>query len=142
MLIDKLRGDLLAARKSRQSVATALLTALVGEAIAVGKNAGNRESTDEETLAMIRKFLKNAEETLIRLKTAERDTLVTSEEIAILKSYIPLQMTAEELCTIVTAMKDHDSNLNMGAIMKLLKERHGGQYDGRLANEVVKAVLG
>ena len=142
MLIDKLRSDLLTARKARLPVVTSLLTALVGEAVMVGKNAGNRETTDDETLAMIRKFLKNAEETLTRLQTAERDTTVVSEEIKILKEYLPKQMTVDELSAVVIAIKESNPEFNMGAIMKKLKEQHGGRYDGRMANEVVKALIG
>ena len=41
MLMDKLRADFLAARKARQDVRIALLTALVGEAAMIGKNNGN-----------------------------------------------------------------------------------------------------
>jgi uncharacterized protein len=54
-MMDKLRADLLTARKERSDM-TGLLTALVGEAAMIGKNNGNRETTDEEVLRIVKKF--------------------------------------------------------------------------------------
>jgi len=142
MLIDKLRADLLAARKIRSPVSTALLTALVGEATMVGKNAGNRETTDDETLAMIRKFLKNAEETLTRLVESNRPVDTTKHEIEILKDYLPQQLSIEDLYTIVANMKSNDPKINVGTAMKMLKEQHGGKYDGKIASGIVKTLIG
>ena len=142
MLLEKLQADLLTARKARQPVATNLLTALVGESAMVGKNAGNRISTDDEVIATIRKFLKNAEETSGRLVTAGKDTSVISEEIAILKTYLPQQMDDVSLRAAISDLILSSGNANMGSIMKLLKEAHGGLYDGRRANELIKEILG
>lgn len=141
MLIEKLRADLLTARKIRAPITVGLLTALVGEAVMVGKNAGNRETTDDEALAMVRKFLKNATETLQRLDDAGRPTDVTKEEILILNSYLPKQLSSEQLLDAVRGMKEADPALNVGTAMKLLKERYNGLYDGKVASEVVKTVL-
>jgi hypothetical protein len=141
MLIEQLQADLLNARKTREPIATSLLTALVGEAAMVGKNAGNRASTDDETMAMVRKFLKNAEETSGRLATAGKDTAVVNEEIAILKAYIPQQLSDDELRAAISDILADSAGANMGAIMKILKEAHGGLYDGRRANELIKEML-
>jgi uncharacterized protein len=140
-LMEKLQADQLVARKNRASVPAALLTALIGEAAMVGKNAGNRASTDDEVLAMIRKFLKNAEETQARLREAGKDTATITEEIQILSSYLPQQMTDEQLSAAIAGIIQGMSNPNMGAIMKALKENYGGLYDGRRANELIKQQL-
>lgn len=142
MLIEKLQADQLAARKARDTVSAALLTALVGEAAMVGKNAGNRTSTDEEVTATIRKFLKNAEETRGRLATAGKDTAVIQQEIQILEGYLPRQMTDDQLGAAIQAIIDAAPGANMGVVMKALKEQHAGLYDGRRANELIKQRLG
>jgi uncharacterized protein YqeY len=141
-LMDKLQADQLAARKGRATVAAALLTALIGESAMVGKNAGNRTSTDDEVQATIRKFLKNAEETQARLAEAGKDTAVIREEIQILSGYLPQQMTDEQLTEAISAICRGMAAPNMGAVMKALKEQHGGRYDGRRANELIKRRLG
>ena len=63
MLIEKIKEDSLRARKDRNTWKANLLTTLYAEASMIGKNKGNRVSTDEETTAVITKFLKNAQET-------------------------------------------------------------------------------
>ena len=88
MLIEQLRKDALDARKKGNAVAASLLVTLVSEAAMVGKNAGNRESTDDEVQAVIRKFLKNNQEaTGVIRDTARLATL--QEESRILESYLP-----------------------------------------------------
>lgn len=139
-MIGRLREDLLTARKARDAVPAALLTALVGEAAMVGKNASNRESTDDEVTATIRKFLKNAEETAQRQADANKDATVTLQEIQILRAYLPQQMAEAELRAAITEIIQAGAT-NMGAVMKGLKDAHGGRYDGKMANQLVKELL-
>jgi uncharacterized protein YqeY len=141
MLIDKLREDLLNARRARTAISTGLLTALVGEAVMVGKNAGNRETNDEEVLATIRKFLKNAEENLVRLVSIGRPIDETNVEIAILKAYLPQQMSEMQLAVAIMDLKLANPSINMGQMMKSLKDKYAGLYDSRRASDLVKAAL-
>jgi hypothetical protein len=57
-LIQTIKADQVQARKAR-SASASILTTLIGEAEMIGKNAGDRESTDEEVIAIIKKFIKN-----------------------------------------------------------------------------------
>lgn len=141
MLISTLQKDLLTARKAREPIATGLLTALVGEAAMVGKNAGNRTSTDEEVLAVVRKFIKNAEETATRLDKMGTDSSVIRKEIEILTNYLPVQKTPDELRLIIKNIIAGSSSANMGVIMKELKDGWAGQYDAKLASGIVKEML-
>lgn len=141
MLIDTIKVDLLSARKARATVATNSLTALVGEAVMVGKNSGNRDSTNEEVLATVRKFLKNLEETKRNLVEHGKDTAVCEEEIAIISKYLPQQMSADELKSAIVSIVTENAGANMGVIMKVLKEKFAGLYDGKLASEIAKQVL-
>lgn len=142
MLIERIKADLLTARKARATVAANSLTALVGEAVMVGKNAGNRESTDEEVVATVRKFLKNLEETKRNLVVHNKDTSVCEEEIVIISRYLPQQMSADELKTAIAAIVAETAGANMGVVMKVLKEKYAGLYDGKLASTLTKEVLG
>lgn len=142
MLIERIKADLLTARKARATVAANSLTALVGEAVMVGKNAGNRESTDEEVVATVRKFLKNLEETKRNLVAHNKDTSVCDEEIAIISRYLPQQMSADELRSAITVIVAETAGANMGVVMKVLKEKYAGLYDGKLASTLTKEVLG
>jgi len=85
-LLAQLKKDSMLARKAADSVRATLLSTLIGEAEMVGKNAGNRESTDDEVQQTIRKFLKNNQEALGVIKDAERRA-VLEQESAILTDY-------------------------------------------------------
>ena len=63
-------------------------------------------------------------------------------EIATIESFLPKQFSGEEIEKILSTLKDETPGLNVGAAMKVLKERYSGQYDGKLASDVAKRVLG
>lgn len=133
-LIEKIKQDQVAARVRRDSITANLLTTLIGEAEMVGKNSGNRASTDAEVVAVIKKFVKNAEETLAALKKANQYNEVIAVEIGILGRYLPQQLGEYELKAIAVG------RANMPDFMKYLKENYAGQYDGKLASIVAREV--
>ena len=133
-LIEKIKQDQVAARVRRDGITANLLTTLIGEAEMVGKNAGNRASTDAEVVAVIKKFVKNAEETLAALKRANQYNEVIAVEIGILGRYLPQQLGEYELKAIAVG------RANMPDFMKYLKENYAGQYDGKLASTVAREV--
>ena len=47
-LFSQIKADQLAARKAKDGLKATLLTTLIGELTAIGKNDGNREVTDAE----------------------------------------------------------------------------------------------
>jgi len=126
-LIEKIKAEQLEARKSRDSVRASLLTTLLGEVGLVAKNAGHANATDEEVVAMVKKFIKNNESIPESARHAVHDA-----ELAILNSYLPQQLTADQIQQFFAFMQP----ANKGAAMKLLKEHHAGQYDGKLAAQV------
>ena len=151
MLIDQIKADSLEARKQNSKAPTkliALRTNLIGtlyaEALKVGKDDGNRPSTDEEVLAVVRKFLKNLDEAVTVLTKNGKDVTDQLAEKAILETYLPQQMTREQLAEavrhIVEPLPDKSAKA-MGEVMKQLKDRFGGQYDGKTASEVVRSFL-
>lgn len=133
-LMEILRADQLIARKNKQTNRAALLTTLIGEAAMIGKNAGNRESTDEEVISTIQKFLKNVGEN-VKIACAKNDLEwcdKLDEEHLILSAYLPKQLTEEEIRSILAGR-----DKNKGVLMKFFKENYAGRYDGRLVASIV-----
>ena len=75
-LIIEIKSAQLAARKARDSFTASSLTTLIGEAEMVGKNAG-REVTDAEVVAVLKKFVKNIDETTTVLSREQPLTQAT-----------------------------------------------------------------
>lgn len=143
MILDKIRADQLSARKEKNTAATSLLTTLLSEVSIVGKNY-NRDTTDDEALAVIRKFIKNNNEFMenIRSKNNESEEKKLLAELEILTSYLPKQLTDIEITCIVSKALDLGTVKNdMGSVMKFMKENYNGMYDGKKLASIVKQVI-
>lgn len=139
-LLQKIKDDRNAARVLARSednrVKSQLLTTLLAEAERPGLDDGKRESTDAEVVAVVKKFIKNIDETLAVTfdpnMTVEREVLI---------EYLPKQLSEAQLRREVTNYLESNINANMGQIMGFLKKEFNGKYDGKTAATVVKAVL-
>jgi len=143
-ILQEIKIDQMESRKQRDTIRANLLTTLYSEAAMVGFNDGRRESTDTEVLATIKKFIKNLTESLQAVKGSETIESVMNREMEILVSYLPIQLTESQLTdiisNIVTAMESPSAK-DMGKVMTLLKQQHDGQFDGKVASQLVKNIL-
>jgi len=102
----------------------------------VGKNLGNRESTDQEVLQVIEKFVKNANEIQTILLKNNKDVSHIENEIKTLSNYLPQKMNREELENVVRdiieALKDINSEVQIGKVMSVLKNSYGVCMMGKL----------
>ena len=139
-LLETIKKDQFEARKNKEALKASLLTTLFAEASMKGKNA-NRETTDEETVQVIQKFLKGVNETIGYLEKGGGDNteaLATANaEKAILEAYLPKMASTDEIRAAVAALKA-DGATNIGEIMKLLKLQFGSALDGKLASQLAK----
>jgi uncharacterized protein len=133
-LMDDIKARQLAARKAGAPFEASLLTTLLGEAAMVGKNLG-RETSDQEAVAVVKKFIKNIDETIAALRDRNQPYEQFAHERAVLEKFLPVQLSEDTLQTLAKSQKD------MPTFMKHLKENFAGQYDGKLASAVAKAVF-
>jgi uncharacterized protein len=141
-LIQQIKQDQLYARKAKDVLRANALTTLIGEAEMVGKNA-NREVTDLEVQATLKKFVDNIESTIKALNPGDHRIPDLLSELEIYEKYRPTQMDATELESAISLIKNeiNAGPKDMGKIMGALKAKFAGQYDGKLANELVKKAL-
>lgn len=143
-LIAEIKARNLDARKAKFAAVVNVLTPLIGEAEMVGKNAG-REVTDAEVIQMVKKFVKNIDETIRLLGDHDPRTLAAIGEKMTLESILPKQLSEQELKDhirdIHAGLVTHEGKADMGSIMKMLKTRFDGLYDGKLASALIKAEL-
>ena len=140
-LLEQIKHDQLQARIAADKTKASILTTLIGEAEMVGKNDGNRDTTDQEVIATIKKFIKNIDETIAVAGSTE--TLVAEKDA--LQVYLPRQLTEPELrVTIgnIIVTQGLSGAKAMGQLMGELKKNHAGSYDGALASRLVKELLG
>jgi len=145
MLIDDVKQDQINARKARNTELATLLTTFYSEAAIIGKNDGDRQTTDEEVQSTAKKFIKNAREVMNNLDGQDPRAIQALVEIGVLSEYLPQQLADTELQNIIMDIiyvKAYSSMKDMGAIMKVLKENYAGEYDGKNASKLIKEQLG
>ncbi len=136
-IIQQIKDASLVARKNRDRESASLLTTLLSEAEMVGKNAG-RETTDAEAVAVIKKFVKNNNETMSRV-TDESVHSMMELEIRLLEAFLPKQLSDAEITQKMREILNADDTCtNMGVLLKVFKTKYEGQYDGGMAAKIAK----
>src|SRR5262249_2541391 len=111
---------------------------------AIAKSAAEAELNDAEAVQVIRKQAKQRQDSIESFEKGGRAELADKEreELAILNTYLPQGMSADELAKIVRetiAEVGATSKAQMGAVMKALQAKAGGRADGKtLSAEVQK----
>ena len=139
-LMQKLKDDQLQARKNGHKAEAILLTTLIGEAATIGKNDGNCETNDQEVIMVIKKFIKGIDESLniLYAQQALNSAETLEKEKQILERYLPKQMNSQEITDV---LKSSGVATNKGLFMKYLKDNFAGQYDGKLASQIIDELI-
>ncbi len=144
-IIDCLENDIKLAMKAREGDRLEALRFLVSEIRKVGIN-DRREPTDEDALAVLARLIKQGQESIEMFQKGERQDLVAKEELGIelYRTYLPPQLSAEELDEIVADVIAESSPAglkDLGKVMKALLPRVKGRADGKMVNAVVREKL-
>jgi uncharacterized protein len=111
---------------------------------AIEKSGADAELSDADAVQVIRKQAKQRQDSIDSFEKGGRPELVAKEkaELVILNSYLPQQMSADELAKVVRqtiAEVGATSKAQMGAVMKALQAKVAGRADGKaLSVEVQK----
>lgn len=144
-LKEQLLTDLKSAMKSKDKVAKDTVT-MIRAAVLQKEKDTKAELEDSDILDIIAKQHKQRKDALADFVKAGRDDLIetTNQEIAIIKKYLPEQLSREEIEKIVdetieevgaTSMKE------MGKVMGKLMPKVKGVADGKVVNEIVREKL-
>ncbi|HRE47184.1 MAG TPA: GatB/YqeY domain-containing protein [Aggregatilineales bacterium] len=102
--------------------------------------------TEDELYTLLQKEAKKRRESVAEAEKLGRSDIAEKEqyEVTLIESYLPQQLTREEIEIEVrkaVAEAGVTDAKGMGSVMKILSPRLKGRADGKLVNEVVKAVL-
>jgi uncharacterized protein YqeY len=136
MLSEKIRIDMQNARRAKDTLKANLLSALYGELINLSKSG--KEFNQDDEIRLIRKFIKNIDETLA-LDISEENRTKFNLERRILEEYLPAQLSEHEIREIVKTLAAEGKV--MKDIMSYFKENYTGRYDGKTVSEIVKQMI-
>ncbi|MCX6309505.1 MAG: GatB/YqeY domain-containing protein [Bacteroidia bacterium] len=146
-LAEQIDADLKAAMIARDEVRKLTVRGIKKEIIEAQTAPGaNGEITDDMILKIVTKLLKQRKDSAAIYVQQNRPELAENEmlEAAILESYLPKQMSPEELEAAVKAIVAETgaaSPKDMGKVMGLASKQLAGKAEGRLISEMVKNVL-
>lgn len=144
-IIDRLESDIKVAMKAREADRLEAMRYLLSEIRKVGINE-RRDPNDEDALVVVGKLIKQGQESIEMFQKGERQDLVAKEELGITlcRTYLPPQLSAEELGAMVAEAIAETSPAGMkdlGKVMKALLPRVKGRADGKVVNAAVREQL-
>ncbi|AKU18154.1 GatB/YqeY domain-containing protein [Luteipulveratus mongoliensis] len=136
--------DAIRARDQLRSNTLRMTIAAIGNAEVAGKEA--KTLTDDEVLQVITKEAKKRRESAEAYDGAGRTELADTEraELEILETYLPKQLSDEEIEAIVTdavAETGASGMGQMGQVMKVVQPKIAGQAEGGRVAAAVKRAL-
>ena len=146
-LFDQISEDIKAAMKARDKVRLETLRN-IKKVFLEAKTAPGANDTlaDADALKIIAKLAKQGKETASTYTQAGRQDLADAElaQVEVLESYLPKQLTAEEIeaeVKKIIAEVGATSMKEMGRVMGTASKQLAGKADGRVISEIVKALL-
>ena len=134
--------------KNTTSVKTLrLIIAAIKDRDIVARSSGNNVGIDEqEIISLLKKMVKQREESIALYKKGNRLDLVKSEEeeLKIISNFLPEQLTNDEIIKIVTETikaTEASSIKDMGKVISKLKENYSQNMDFSIASKILKENL-
>jgi uncharacterized protein YqeY len=147
-LYDRIQSDLIEARRRRDDLALNTLALLKSELVKATKESGASGTIDDALVERAaRKEVKRRQEAIDIYRKAGREEAAKREEaeMAVLRGYLPVAMTPEqveaEVEAVIAALKPEGPNA-FGAVMKEATARLAGRAEGAQVAAAARKLLG
>jgi len=145
-LKERIDTDLKEAMRSKDELGTSVLRMLKSAVKYKEVEPGGHALEDTGVLAVIQTQIKQRRDSVEQFRAGGRPELAEKEEreIARLQSYLPTQLSADELRAEVRAaiaQVGAKGPKDMGAVMKALMPKVQGRAEGKAVSDAVKAEL-
>jgi uncharacterized protein YqeY len=148
-LPERIDSDLKEAMKAKDTARLGVLRMLKSalKYSAIEKSGTEGQLDDTEATQVIRKQVKQRQDSIESFEKGGRPELAAKEkaELAILQSYLPQSLSADELAKVVSETIREvgaTSKAQMGAVMKALQTKVAGRADGKTLSQEVQRQLG
>jgi uncharacterized protein YqeY len=143
--LQKFDDDLKAALKASDSLKVSVLR-MAKAALKYRQIEKREELAEEDILSVLSTLSKQRKESIEQFSRGGREDLAEKErqELSILQSYLPKQLTKEELdVIIIDTIKESSAEgiKDIGKVMRLIMPRVKGSVDGKVVNQRVIDLL-
>ena len=123
-----------------------LIVSAIKDAVIANRGKDSKELTDQDIMSLLKKMVKQRNESCEVYKKAGRDELLASEtkEIEIISSFLPKKLSEEEtkkICEDVIKKVGAASIKDMGKVMGELKKTHADVLDFSKVGSIIKTIL-
>ena len=146
MTNEELHNEMVAAMKAKDKVRLSIVRQVMGEVKNIEVNE-RRDATEEDVNNMIKRLIKQTNETLEMSRKAANDqerTDTLAQQVEILESLLPAQLSGDALVELIEktiAEVGATTRKDMGRVMGALNKATGGNFDKAAAAKDVGARL-
>ena len=123
-----------------------LVVSAIKDAEIAGRTKGQKELSDSDITSILKKMIKQRNESCDVYKKAGRNELLENEtkEIEVISFFLPKQLNEEEtkkICEEVIKSSGASSIKDMGKVMGALKSKHADSLDFSKVSLIIKELL-
>lgn len=144
-LYEKFNQDMISAMKNKEKEKLTVIRMVKG-AMQLEHINNKKEMNEELLIDVVSKQIKMRNDSIEEFKKGNREDLInkTQEEIEILKEYLPVQLTSEEIDAIIDEAIEEvkpTSPSMMGLVMKTISPKVKGKADMKEVSSKIKEKL-
>ena len=123
-----------------------LIVSAIKDVEIAGRSKGQKDIKDSDIIALLKKMIKQRNESCEVYKKAGRTELLENEnrEIEVINKFLPNQLSEEEtkkICEETIKSVNATSMKDMGKIMGVLKSKHADSLDFSKVSSILKGLL-
>ena len=123
-----------------------LVVSAIKDAEIAGRTKGQKEISDSDITTILKKMIKQRNESCEVYKKAGRNELLENEtkEIEVINAFLPKQLSEDEtkkICADVVKSVGASSMKDMGKVMGALKSKHSDTLDFSKVSLIIKELL-
>ena len=139
-------NEALKAKDKNTYPALRLIVSGIKDAEIAGRSKGQKEIKDSDIISLLKKMIKQRNESCEVYKKAGRNELLENEkkEIDVINTFLPQQLSEEEtkkICEDTIKAVGASSMKDMGKIMGALKSKHADNLDFSKVSSILKGLL-
>lgn len=144
-MVEKLKQDMIEAMKAKDKDRLTTIRMIKGD-LDKEHIDKKREINDDLLIEVVNRGIKQRKDSIAEFEKGGREDLIekTQAEIDILKSYLPEQLSEEEILSIIDEafqLVNPEGPRDMGKIMKEVQPKLKGRADMKHVSELIKSKL-
>lgn len=144
-MVEKLKQDMVEAMKAKDKERLTTIRMIKGD-LDKEHIDKKREINDDLLIEVVNRGIKQRKDSIAEFEKGGRNDLIekTQAEIEILQSYLPVQLSEEEVSLIIDEafqIVNPDGPRDMGKIMKEVQPKLKGRADMKKVSEIIKSKL-